>query len=293
MNLIKVFENTRRLSNGKYLDDTREVINNTIFYGEGQLEMEIQDNSNLEVEVIPMRTVEALYYYKKQYDNIAILNFANALAPGGMVLHGAMAQEESICRCSNLYESLIGCPKYYSINKKLLNIRGHIYSDSIIYSPNVLFFKDDTTYELVSPIYGDVITCPAPATMLPDDKAFDIYCSRIENILKSAIINNVDCLILGAWGCGAFGQNPQIMAKAFKYCLGKYNNFKKVVFAIMDSNSINFKEFKNVLEENMMKQTKNKKGTKEDRKLADKRFGNDGPKGLTFIPAGKKVKKGK
>ena len=39
-------------------------------------------------------------------------------------------------------------------------------------------------------------------------------------------------MILGAWGCGAFGQEPEIVAKCFKSILKKYPAFDNVVFAI-------------------------------------------------------------
>lgn len=164
----------------------------------------------------------------------AILNFADALTPGGLVWVGESTQEEHICRCSNLYASLTTIKAtnlYYKANAAWLP-RG-VYTDTVIYSKDVLFFRSGKDYRFLDvPYRMDVITCPAPSCHLKDKNAEVIITRRIEHIIKSAVVNDVDNLILGAWGCGAFGQNPKIVAKAFQKALNKYPAFDNVIFAI-------------------------------------------------------------
>ena len=177
-------------------------------------------------------TVSTGYSYADKY-RVAILNFADALVPGGLVEVGAHTQEENICRCSNLYPTLANeksAEEYYIPNMRFGN---HIYTDRIIYSRDITVFKDDETYENIEPRKMDVITCPAPNTGLTDNEAIQIYRARIEQIVLSAVVNKAECIVLGAWGCGAFGQSPDLVARAFADVLNEYGgHFKKIVFAI-------------------------------------------------------------
>lgn len=187
-------------------------------------------------------TVSTGYEYAEKYKT-AILNFADALEAGGLVWEGARTQEENICRCTNLYPVLASeeCKKfYYDANRAhvektraILGRYREVYTDRIIYTEGVTVFKDDVTYENIEPRKLDVITCPSPREHLEPQDALGIYMGRIIAILMSAVENGAECVILGAWGCGAFGQNPYIIAKAFSEALKLYGgNFKKVVFAI-------------------------------------------------------------
>ena len=166
------------------------------------------------------RTLEAAkeYYGKK----VAVLNFADAITPGGAVLYGASTQEEAICRCSTLYESIskdIMLKQFYHPHRKL----DSFYNDDIIYTPDVVVFKEDTSEAKVLPreewYLGDVITCAAP--------------------------------YLGAFGCGAFANPPEIVAKVFKEALVEYEQyFDTVEFAAYcaEEETRNYKVFKEILE---------------------------------------------
>lgn len=180
---------------------------------------------------------------------IAVLNFANAYRPGGGVKDGAMAQEECLCRSSNLYESLT-IPylirHYYKWNEKNT---GDMSSDRIIYSPQVTVFKSDDTYpeNLEEWFHVDVITCAAPyydtqkKKPVTIDKLTDVFEKRIRNLLEVAIANKVDYLVLGAFGCGAFHNPPELVASVFKRLLidqGYARYFEKVVFAIKKSKEL-------------------------------------------------------
>ncbi len=88
-------------------------------------------------------------------------------------------------------------------------------------------------YNGIEPVPADVITCPAPSARMDKEKARKIFTSRIEQIVLSAIANEAECIVLGAWGCGAFGQDPALVANSFATVLNKYSGyFREVVFAI-------------------------------------------------------------
>ena len=236
--LVKVFKDTRKKSNDLYVDYTAQAIKDVRV-------LDIEDDDVLmsmaveqDIEFRKCGTIKAGYdlvQNKEQYDKVAILNFADAIVPGGLVLYGAPTQEENICRCSNLYETLIECPLYYNMNK-LLGVA--TYLDIMIYSPNITVFKDDENYEDVKPLQMDVITCPAPAVYLRDDVAEDIFVKRIRKILIASQKRGVNKIVLGAWGCGAFGQSPTVVGKAFAKVLKEANAFDEVVFAIKSSEGL-------------------------------------------------------
>ena len=177
---------------------------------------------------------------------ITVLNFANAYRPGGGVKDGAMAQEECLCRSSNLYEALTipyMIRHYYKWNEKNT---GDMSSDCIIYSPNVTVFKDDKVYpeNLEDWFQVDVLTCAAPyydkskKKPVTLDKLEEVFRSRIRNILEVAIANEVDYLVLGAFGCGAFNNPPELVALVFYKLLveqGYSEYFERIVFAIKKS----------------------------------------------------------
>ena len=185
---------------------------------------------------------------------VAVLNFANPHEPGGGVKRGARAQEECLCRCSNLYNVLAMediAHFYYQWHKQNTNF---LFSDRVIYSPNIQIIKSDDYQLLDSPFSVDVITCAAPYNVYGFDRELlkSTYESRITNILEAAIDNDVDTIVLGAFGCGAFHNPPELMAEAFKEILinrGYYKFFENVVFAIINANRFdrNFAVFQDTL----------------------------------------------
>ena len=172
----------------------------------------------------------------------AVLNFANPENPGGGVLGGAMAQEECLCRSSNLYVCLTAnaLPDFYQYHRAL---RDPFYSDRLIYTEGVTVFKDDCAVPNLLDekdwFQVDVITCAAPylAKRSYTNKAVlkERFKSRIKNIFEAALIYDIDVLILGAFGCGAFKNPPEVVAKAFHEVIdenGYDKLFSRIVFAI-------------------------------------------------------------
>ncbi|NBN95760.1 MAG: TIGR02452 family protein, partial [Verrucomicrobia bacterium] len=165
------------------------------------------------------------------------LNFAAATNPGGGFLTGARAQEEYLCRSSALYLSIKDSPMYAYHRRE-----GHKrYSDAMIYSPDVPVFRDDEHGLLPSPYHAAFITSAAPLTkhLHPEELTLvaDILRQRIWKILTVAQTHGHDSLVLGAWGCGAFGNDGNQVAALFRWALEVdfKGAFKEVTFAIVDT----------------------------------------------------------
>lgn len=159
-----------------------------------------------------------------------VLNFANAISQGGGVRLGARAQEEDLCRTSTLYQSLISEEAYpfYDHNRRHnLNEKG---SDTAVYSPNVYIIKDEK-YQDITPVKASVITMAAPIKSCVDNAA-EILDQRIYKLLCLAEQLGHKTLVLGAWGCGAFGNDPEDVAELFRKNLKRFGSFEKVVFAV-------------------------------------------------------------
>jgi uncharacterized protein (TIGR02452 family) len=178
----------------------------------------------------------------EEYRRIVVLNFASARKPGGGFLGGARAQEESLARSSALYLSLSRCPEFYAYHRSLDTC---LYSDRMIYSPRCPVVRDDVGHWLSSPYVVDFITSAAPnagAIMRnePHNRAriAPIMCERDGKVLALAAHRQGDTLVLGAWGCGAFRNDPQMVATAFYKHLGPgggfENCFRHILFAIRD-----------------------------------------------------------
>ncbi len=240
---IKVFSDTQKFYNKQLKEYTEKLQKDTQVYSDPVMEIGILhlDNAKYDTETLftDRGTITATYDYADKGYHVAALNFADALIPGGYVLDGACTQEENICRCSNLYASLTtphAKKQYYKCNNAMLAEQPY-YTDALIYSPNVAIFKDDMTYEYKDVKFADIITCPSAATRdavgMSTEELRGILMYRVDGIIKSAIKNQAEVLVLGAWGCGAFGQDATIMAEIFKSVLSHYKGYFKIIeFAI-------------------------------------------------------------
>ena len=192
-------------------------------------------NYDTEISVVDLTTSEAVFKYGKEKNHLGVLNFASYRYAGGGFIVGSFAQEEALCHDSNLYEVLSSeriQKEFYEKNLESLN--SNLYTSRLVYSPDIVFVSG------IREVKCDVITCAAPnvGAYLSKHKKLndyeDILKDRIDNILYSVFENNVETLILGAFGCGVFKNDPYKVAEVFKELLfEKYTGyFKKVVFAI-------------------------------------------------------------
>ncbi|WP_200861586.1 TIGR02452 family protein [Methylohalobius crimeensis] len=161
------------------------------------------------------------------------LNFANGVHPGGGFLDGAKAQEEVLCRSSALYPTLIGDPMYEAHRKRPRSDS----TDWAIYSPDVPVFRADDGTALEQPWLLSFITCAAPyAPAIGQPEAGDLLQRRIHRVLAIARAYGHTALVLGAWGCGAFGNDAHRTATDFQNALENEfrGAFSEIRFAIVD-----------------------------------------------------------
>lgn len=200
--------------------------------------------SNIEFEVRNETTLMGAERLAKseQFQKIGVLNFASAKNPGGGFLRGAQAQEESLARSSALYRSLLKCPDYYEFHRSHKSL---LYSDRIIYSPDCPIFKKDDGTLLEEPYLVDFITSPAPNAgeirrnqSKDAEKIREVLYSRGAKLLSLAVYHDCDALVLGAWGCGVFRNDPSMVAQMFADFLlpnGQFwGRFKSVLFSVLD-----------------------------------------------------------
>lgn len=184
---------------------------------------------------------------------ILVMNLANPIEPGGGVrTGGARSQEEDFCRNSTLLLSLESdsAKRYYDYNKSLNN---NFSSDSIVISPNVEIFRNGKGELLEESFVVSVITCAAPLICegyegYTYDGYIEVFSQRIKRILKCAAHFKYRTLVLGAFGCGAFGNDAHLVSDLFKNAfdeMSKQYCFSRVEFSICSrlGNQYNFNEF--------------------------------------------------
>ena len=212
-----------------------------------------QERPNLTVTMRQMDTLEAARLLRQSHPDarIAVLNMASPLQPGGGVLRGARAQEESLCMRTTLYPSLK--PEWYRHK-----------ADTVIYTPDVLVFKSAAPQmDLLNAkeqFYVDVISCAAPrypevtqpkngdsgGPKYADPRDEEWMALKIKYIMRTAVQMGITHLVLGAIGCGAY-RNPikQAAAMMRRCLLGRGHGrlpeedwatagVSQVVFAILD-----------------------------------------------------------
>ncbi|MGX1854575.1 TIGR02452 family protein [Streptomyces sp. NBC_01456] len=173
---------------------------------------------------------------------LGVLNFASARNPGGGYLNGAQAQEEALCRGSALYTCVREAPEFYAAHRA---DPSPFYSDRVILSPGVPVFRDDRGTLLDVPYEAGFLTAAAPnagviARQQPaaTGRVAAALAARAERVLEVAAAGGHRQLVLGAWGCGVFRNDPAAVAGAFAGALlagGRFAGwFDHIVFAVLD-----------------------------------------------------------
>ncbi len=239
--LIEIYQDTKNICSSIPEPINIKFFQQEYFFHAG-IDIEItQRKGNIIVENLD--TVSALVKYASSGKTI-ILNMASYKKPGGGVEHGAVAQEECLFRCSNLF----------TISKDLYPLNKYEY----IYTKDATFVKD-FHYNQMNHVLADVITMPAinlnereikDFKLSDDDKCY--YLDMIYLMLNSALINGCKNIILGAWGSGVFKNDPKIIGSLFKEILEGgllYTMFDNIVFAVInDVNSVsnNYQIYKKI-----------------------------------------------
>ena len=225
-------------------DDIARMVAGTVLYAPPQSPPRSPPDASrhaTKIAVTNETTFNALQRMARERKSaLGCLNFASARNPGGGFLNGAQAQEESLARASAIYPSLLARPAYYEQNRAQ---RSALYLDLIIFSPNVPFFRNDWGELLEQPILASVITAPAPNRgAVTENEPANAHLvnptlrRRAELVLAVAAGHAIQNLVLGAWGCGVFRNEPGFVARTFSELLnGRFAGmFENVAFAVYD-----------------------------------------------------------
>ena len=274
--LIEIFKDTERWyhRDAKLAEAVRKSIAGTKLYGpsDNPPVPPAPDGVRTQVTVTGYRSLEAARRLLRENPGrkAAVHNFASATNPGGGVTRGSRAQEESLCRCSTLYP-VLDTPElwkqYYQFHRNRHDTR---YTDACIYSPGILAVKSDTDLPQRLPesewLEVDVLTCAAPnlrprpynpmnpgggePAQVSDEELLELHRSRARHMLTAAAANGVDVLVLGAFGCGAFQNNPEVVARAYREILPEFDGrFIQIEFAVYCSprDGRNYEAFRRIL----------------------------------------------
>ena len=231
----------------KYSKETAYSVQNTTIYNSDHRFPALSKEVTPKFSTEDLDSVSAIFKYHS--NKTAVLNFASFKNPGGKFLNGARAQEECLCHESNLYNILSQFQdSFYTPNLKCLN--RSLYQNKALYSKDVLFLHNNQE------IKCDVITCAAPnykaahryQRITPQENIVTLE-SRIKFIINISEEQQVETLILGAFGCGVFGQDPRNVAILFRDYLEKTCYIRNVIFAIPNSNrDSNYAIFKRIFQ---------------------------------------------
>lgn len=190
--------------------------------------------NEIEIEVVNMDCVNLAIKAQEEGGKVCILNMANAVNRGGGVENGSMAQEEELCRRSNLWYGLDKL--FYPFGEK-----------GFVFSKSIEFFKNEK-YKVSDSTYFDVISVAAPNIREKKPKNYEeLVEEKVKQILFYPQEEGCDTLILSAFGCGAFKNNPEYISEVFKRQLkSKGLKYKKVYFGILDDANAKANGFSNL-----------------------------------------------
>jgi uncharacterized protein (TIGR02452 family) len=189
--------------------------------------------------------------------NVVVLNMASPIRPGGGFLDGANSQEEFLCARTSLYPSL--WDSFY----RLPDVGG-------VYTPDCLVFRDSTpeANDLAKRdrYFLDVVSagmfrfpdargrsedrdtsCTCGVSYCDTDR--DLVTRKMKAVMRIAESKGAERLVLGAWGCGAYGNPVKEVAKIWRKVLAggprqrkpnaeRWDGIKEIVFAIPDRSMV-------------------------------------------------------
>ena len=249
---LKLSENEMKDIQVYLPEDVAAICNNTEFK---------PSVSNGEHCIYSCENIDSYAFARKRVSEgiskVLVLNLASSVHPGGGVRRGARAQEEDLCRKSSLLLSLesTAAGRYYEYNRSLNSLMG---SDALMLTPKVEIIKDENGILLDDTVVVSVLTCAAPKISngkegMSEETYSNMLYNRIAGMLKSAAFFCYSNLILGAWGCGAYGNDADIVSDLFLKALkeldsngfGENDLFSRIDFAVLDHSETqyNFKMF--------------------------------------------------
>ena len=271
----EIFRDTERryTSDPALVSAVQQSTNNQVFIAETE-KVVVPSAYKIEtakVVVSCKRSLEAAEVYARQEKKVCVLNFASATNPGGGVVNGSSAQEECICRCTTLYPCLNTDAMRNAFYKPHRKASNPLYNNDCIYTPDVCVFKSDTNFPEALPKDEwwnvNILICAAPnlrerpsnamnprvgdvAVKITSAELEKLLTKRIRRIFEIAIAKGNEVLILGAFGCGAFRNPPEIVAKVFNTVMQDYLcYFDTIEYAVYHTERevANYEAFKRIV----------------------------------------------
>ena len=259
----EIFQNTVKLvqNGGYHVDDVFVNIPSVLLdskseYFDAPNKLEGRLTHKTEFSVINADCLETAEILAKAGLNPCVLNLASGKNPGGGVINGAGAQEENLFRRTNIFLSLYQFASYaneYGVKK---HSKSYPLNKSTggIYSADIAVFRgsEKNGYCLLKNPYN-VSFVTVSAINRPDlikrngklyivDNLVESTKEKIRTILRISGKYKHDCLVLGAFGCGAFANPPNHMAELFKEVFFEeefVTQFKLVIFSIFEDHNSN------------------------------------------------------
>lgn len=273
----EIFRDTeyRYKSDSELITIVQESTKNQLFIAEKSIvNISVQPKTDrTKVVVSGKRSIEAAEEYVRQGKKVCVPNFASVTNPGGGVVNGSSAQEECICRCTTLYPCLNNDDLWTDFYKPHRKAANPLYNNDCIYTPDVCVFKSDINFP--EPLPRDkwwkvnILTCAAPnlrerpsnpmnphagykQVKVTPTELETLLTYRIRRIFEVAVANENEVLILGAFGCGAFRNPPEIVAKVFYNVMQDYLcYFDTIEYAVyhIEREVANYEAFKKAMRE--------------------------------------------
>lgn len=195
-------------------------------------------------------TLEAAFelhqHRKPEEKPVLVLNFANPHRPGGGIRAKPGTQEEHLCVKTTLLCSL-ETEKAWPFYQKNLDCGTQAQTDTILYSPNIVVIRNPDLSLREDPFPIAIMTVSAPiATRMEQDELPElekILRNRVYGMIRTAAEEGYTRLVLGAWGCGNFGNDPDLVARLFQQILREQNTsaetglasyFEEIIMAVFD-----------------------------------------------------------
>lgn len=215
----------------------------TLYTPEQVAQLPAQDMSGSEPIRITLRnqdTLEAAFELhqrrKENEEPVLVLNFANPHRPGGGIRSRPGTQEEHLCVKTTVLCSL-ETEEAWPFYQTNLDCGTQAQTDTILISPNTMVIRNPDLSLREDPFPIAVMTVSAPIASRMEKEELpnleNILRCRIRGMLRAAAVEGYTRLVLGAWGCGNFGNDPELVAKLFHETLQGY--FEEVTMAVFDN----------------------------------------------------------
>lgn len=228
---IKVFELNRQIvQTGDLAKRTEKLITQTTVYKNPLTLAKADYEGKGRIHFLPTDTVTIVLDVINNGYSVCVLSPADPMFTGGLVEMGAIGQEEVLCQCSNLYESLASevCQTdFYDYN--IWSKDNVKFSDRVIYSKGVSIFRKSTDLKVLTRTgVCDILSCTPPSCSLSKEDYIQTLYRRFCGVLNVIQSNKVRVLFFGSWGTESYKGDPVLIGRIFAMALKLYKCFDDI-----------------------------------------------------------------